>query len=260
MMKLFLLAVAIATLVGAGSAVAGGVLSLDEPISAAPAPGYNWTGLYLGVNLGYGWGSDSVRVSGDAAATEPALAAGVLPRSLAGSPAGIIGGGQGGYNFQIDRWVLGVEADVQGADISSSESVSRAVPGFFTFVTKASQTLDLFGSARGRVGFAVIDPLLLYVTGGLAYGNVKLSASSTNPGCVGVCTSGSTSALNAGWTVGGGLEYAFSRRWSVKGEYLYYDLGELSKTVTDAKFPGIFQTYRADFAGNLVRFGVNFRF
>src|SRR5712691_89379 len=210
MMRLFVLAVAIAALVGAGSAIAGGVLSLDEPISAAPAPGYNWTGLYLGVNLGYGWGSDSVRVSGDAAATEPAVAAGVLPRSLAGSPAGIIGGGQGGYNFQINRWVLGVEADVQGADISSSESVSRAIPGFFTFVTKASQTLDLFGSARGRVG--------------------------------------------------GGLEYAFSRRWSVKGEYLYYDLGELSKTVTDAKFPAVFQTYRADFAGNLVRFGVNFRF
>jgi outer membrane immunogenic protein len=201
-------------------------------------------------------------VSGDATATQPALAAGVLPRSFADSPEGVIGGAQVGINSQFGRWVLGVEADFQGTDISDSESVSTAVSGFFPFVTKGSQTLDWLGTARARAGYAVIDPLLLYVTGGLAYGHVEISTSSVNPGCTGICTAGSKSATNAGWTIGAGVEYALMGHWSVKGEYLYYDLGSLSRSLgdTNGRFPTTFQTYSADFKGSIVRVGVNYRF
>lgn len=261
MRTLLALTIAVAVLVSIGSPGEADATSGDEAAAAVPASAHNWTGLYAGANIGYGWGWEAIRVSGDAGSTEAALRAGVLPRSLADGPDGIIGGGQVGYNFQISRWVLGIETDLQGADISERESVSTAVPGFFPYVTKASQTLDLLGTVRGRVGYAVTDPLLLYVTSGFAYGHVALSASALNPGCAGVCTDGSTSALNAGWTIGAGLEYAFGRRWSLRAEYLYYDLGNRSTRLTDilGRSPGVFQTYSADFSSGIVRFGLNYR-
>jgi outer membrane immunogenic protein len=99
--------------------------------------------------------------------------------------------------------------------------------------------------------------MIFYATGGLAYGHVELSTTSTNPGCVGICTRGSTSKTLPGWT-----EYAFLPRWSVKGEYLYYDLGQASQSLTDIneRSPGAFQTYRVNFQGNVFRFGVNYKF
>ena len=245
------------------------VASVVLAVVASPAAGQtpaalasNWTGFYAGLNVGYGWGDESIRVSGDAAATQPAIAAGVLPRSFADDPSGIIGGAQIGYNHQIGWAVLGLETDFQGADIRAQQTVSTNVPTFFPFQTKGEQNLDFLGTTRGRFGVALLDSMILYGTGGLAYGHVELSTTSTNPGCVGICTRGSTSKMLPGWTAGGGAEFAFLPRWSVKGEYLYYDLGQVSQSLTDSngRFSGTFQTYRVNFQGNVIRLGVNYKF
>jgi outer membrane immunogenic protein len=244
------------------ASVALAVLGSPAAGQTPGAPASNWTGFYAGLNVGYGWGDESIRVSGDAAATQPAIAAGVLPRSFADDPSGIIGGAQIGYNHQIGWAVLGLETDFQGADIRAQQTVSTNVPGFFPFTTRGEQNLEFLGTARGRFGVALLDSMILYATGGLAYGHVELSTTSTNPGCVGICTRGSTSKTLSGWTAGGGVEYAFFPRWSVKGEYLYYDLGRVSESLTDitGRTPGIFQTYRVSVQGNVIRLGVNYKF
>ncbi len=156
--------------------------------------------------------------------------------------------------------MLGLEADAQGADISASGTVSTSVPPFFSFTTTAEQKLDMLGTVRARLGLTPIAPVLVYATGGLAYGHASLSASVTNPSCIGVCSEGSTSSMMAGWTAGGGIEYAFSSHWSLKTEYLYYDLGAISKNISDGRFPGVFQTFSTDVKGNIVRVGVNYKF
>lgn len=100
-------------------------------------------------------------------------------------------------------------------------------------------------------------PLLLYGTGRFAYELVRLS------NCVGICPSStSQSAVQAGWTVGGGVEYGFAKRWSVKAEYLHYDLGNFSLDALVPTLPGPvrMRILSTDFKGNIVRIGVNFRF
>ena len=169
-------------------------------------------------------------------AVQPAINSGAVPASLASSPSGIIGGGQIGFNSQRNRVVFGVEADWQGADISSSQSVSPAVAPFIT--TSATQKLDFLGTLRGRIGYLPIDPLLIYVTGGLAYGDVQMSSSLTSAGCAAVCAGTSTSSLQAGWALGVGAEWAVAPLWTAKIEYLHYDLGSVSQTINVG--PGVF--------------------
>jgi outer membrane immunogenic protein len=226
------------------------------PVHAQP---YNWTGFYAGLNIGAGWSEQATRVSGDAL-TEAAIAAGALPRSLADDPAGVVGGGQVGYNLRLSWFVLGAEADARGADVSASETVSTAVTGFFPFTTKAEQELNFLGTLRGRVGVAPWGPLLVYGTGGFAFGHVSVSASVESGGCLGICASESRSGLEAGWTAGGGVEYGLATQWSVKAEYLHYDLGRSSISVRDARFPALVQRFRTDIEGHVVSLGVNYRF
>src|SRR5262245_20155337 len=183
--------------------MAGAAPALAQPASSPP---HSWTGFHVGLNLGYGWGNEAINVSGDPL-SEFVITQGVLPPSLADSPSGIVGGVQGGYSYQIGLLVLGLEADAQGADISDRQTVTSNVPGgFFSFSTTAEQKLDMVGTVRGRVGFTPFAPVLVYATGGLAYGHASLSASVTNPGCIGICSEGSTSSMKAGWTAGGGVE------------------------------------------------------
>jgi outer membrane immunogenic protein len=241
-------------------------------VGAAPALAqvHDWTGLYGGLNAGYGWGGNRVVLSGDEAQTQNVgIALGILPASLAGDPSGFVGGAQLGFNVQLGPVVVGTETDLQLAEIESSETVSSDVPPFAPFTTRATQKLDMLGTVRGRIGVSVFSPsvlpgdaLLFYVTGGFAYGHAFLNGSLVNPGCFGICSFGSESSVLAGWTAGGGIEYAFAQRWSVKAEYLRYDLGEISLRVSDHRnrFPGTFQTFTTDVTGNLVRAGVNFKF
>lgn len=196
------------------------------PPPAYVAPIYNWTGLYVGVHGGYGWGH---------------LDAGALGST---DQNGGFVGGQVGYNWQPagSPWVFGLEFDSAWANIEDSYT---ATAGGVT--ASVSSDVDYLGSFRGRVGYAGWDPrLLLYVTGGLGWAHNEISAAVTFPG---VYAAGSVSNTHVGYTVGGGLEYAISGPWSLKAEYLYYGLG-------DENYGGV----NADLNIHTVKVGLNYRF
>ncbi|WP_371346909.1 outer membrane protein [Ancylobacter sp. IITR112] len=180
-------------------------LSYPAPASAAyvPAPVFTWTGFYLGANAGYGWGTADASPDVD----------------------GFLGGLQAGYNWQSGGpLVLGVEADIQYADVASS-----------------AFTLDYFGTVRARIGYA-FDQVLVYGTGGFAYGGGSYERL------------GLTDDRNHfGWTLGAGAEYALGNNWSVKGEYLYVDLGKET-------YASYFGPRDIGVSTNIVRGGVNYRF
>jgi outer membrane immunogenic protein len=252
---------AIALVVGStGLCGIASAADLPRAVLKAPArvvpPVANWTGWYAGVNLGYGWGGEAVTQTGDPAGVQPAINSGAIPASIAGHPAGIIGGGQIGFNAQRDRVVFGIEADWQGADISTSQSVSPGLAPLLT--TNATQTVDFLGTIRGRIGYLPVDPLLVYITGGLAYGDVQLSGGVTSVGCVVVCASASTSSLQAGWALGAGAEWVFAPKWTAKVEYLHYDLGSVSQTMPVGA--GFSLTQNVNVSGDIVRAGVNHTF
>lgn len=221
MLRKFLLAsAALVTLAGAASAAD---MPARMPTKAVPYVAlYNWTGFYVGANIGYGWG----RASDDAGATS--------------NMNGLIGGGQIGYNWQMNQLVLGVEADFQGSgQKNSGTGFIGAVP------VTASDRIRYFGTVRARVGYAW-DRTLLYVTGGYAYTNV--GADITTP--FGTASSNTT---KSGGTVGAGIEYAFAGPWTAKLEYLYVDTGTQSVTLL-----GVTDNVRIK--NHIARVGLNYRF
>jgi len=191
-MKKYLLAsVAALGLVAAGAASAADLPSRKGPV-AAPVympPAFTWTGFYVGANAGYGWGN--VNANGFA---------------NVGDLDGFVGGGQVGYNYQMGQFVVGAEADFQGADLSSGSNL-----GLVNVKT------EYFGTVRARVGVA-FDRFMPYITGGWAYGNVKTSIPALG--------FSSDRTHTGGYAVGGGLEYAFTNNLIAGVEYLYVDLGE----------------------------------
>jgi outer membrane immunogenic protein len=127
----------------------------------------------------------------------------------------------------------------------------------------AHERVQWFGTARGRIGFAPLCRLLIYATGGLAYANTDYSANTNFDN--GTTYPVSFTRTTLGWTVGGGLEYAVGHHWSVKAEYLYYDLGDEGKTQDQLFFgapqgPPFFVHYNFENTGNIVRGGLNYKF
>ena len=181
---------------------------------------YSWTGFYVGLNAGYGFG--------DSDWTSP---------SSSNSPEGALVGGTVGYNFQTGRWVWGVEADIAWSDMNDD-----APCGAGTCTTEN----DWLGTVRGRIGYAGWNRWLPYITGGLAIGEVEANNSALS----------SVSDTRVGWTIGGGVEYALRTRWTVKLEYLYVDLGELDCSTTC----GTTASSDVSFTANVVRAGLNYRF
>ena len=219
--------------------------------SAAPMPvPYTWTGFYVGGQIGAGLARTSSSFSGfNAGDTAPA----VSPNG-----AGLIVGGQLGYNRQFGFWLAGIETDIAGAFIKGNAS-SISPNTFFTVPTE--QDINWFGTLRGRVGILPTERLLLFATGGLAYGGIAVSSISLPVGgnCItSSCGSGSAAATRIGSAVGGGLEYAWSNYATVKVEYLYVDLGSLSVTypITLAVSKA---TTSSTFAANIVRVGLNIK-
>jgi outer membrane immunogenic protein len=183
-------------------AASGFAFAADMAVKApppAPEPALNWTGWYIGLNAGAGLAqNDSIenRVTSSFCnrifsgcnrlpvnSTSTALAAGI-PTHFDIDPDGFIGGGQIGYNWQLaPQWVAGIEADFQGTTIKDSSSgpiktVQIACCLDANVVTgTGSQKLEWFGTVRGRLGWLLTQPLLLYATGGLAYGHVETSTS-----------------------------------------------------------------------------------
>jgi outer membrane immunogenic protein len=242
-----------------------------RPPAPAPvmAPVWNWNGFYIGVNGGYSWG----RASRDVNFFNPLN--GLLIASGSGGGRNMDGGlfgGQIGYNWQTSNWVFGIETDAQWTGQKGSTNVLCAVAGCFPTAVvpgagvgaSLTDKLEWFGTFRGRVGVAVVPSVLLYATGGAAYGTLKtdLDLSGFTAAGVPVFVSGSTSNTKFGWTVGGGIEAMFAPNWSGKLEYLYVDLGSISNSVvlpTAAGFPlGANVTTRV--TDNIFRAGINYHF
>jgi outer membrane immunogenic protein len=228
-----------------------------------PAPLYTWTGCYGGLNAGGGW----TRSNGELEAFSPLLAPDVnvrktvpLKYDLRGT--GLSVGGQVGCNWQTGPVVFGVETDLQGnpnPGIRATRTIeSPAV--LFPSTSNAEDKLGWFGTLRARLGVTLTPSILIYGTGGLAYGGVRDSAAVLfSPSTAGAFI-GSTEELKAGWTAGAGAEFALFAGWSVKLEYLYMDFGKTTVRLTDPQYPGEFLRYTFRHQENIARLGLNWRF
>jgi outer membrane immunogenic protein len=205
-MKNTMRAMTLAALVAASGAAVAADLPRGPAPYYAPAPSYyNWSGLYAGLNLGYEWGH-------------------VTSSSI--DPSGIAGGGQVGYNWQWNQFVLGAETDIQ-----ASAADDTFAPWKFSN--------PWFGTLRGRIGYA-LNNILFYGTAGLAYGELSGELNSLDE-----------NKTLVGWAGGAGMEVGFNPHWSAKVEYLYMDLGNRAYTIT-----GVDNGLQS----NLLRFGVNYHF
>ena len=271
LLRLIGVSFAVATL-GATAFAGTQMYSGKEMKAVAPAPptcDFTWTGFYLGGNAGYGWGHANTDF-------EPLPDAATFvfldPATLHPDPGGFIGGGQLGYNYQWNWLVLGLETDFQGTDIEGSDRVDgfagfSAPPTNPNRFLEAHERMQWLGTVRGRIGFAPTCRLLIYGTGGLAYGNVDYSAQ-TNFGTT--LFTGASYPVNftetkTGWTAGGGIEYAISNHWTVRAEYLHYDLGNESRTGQEfiagvPQGPPFAVHYNFETSGEIVRGGFNFKF
>ena len=227
---------------------------------------WNWTGFYIGGNVGYSWGS----ASNTATISNLATGAALFTATNRNDVNGVIGGGQIGYNWQVTNWVLGLEADIQGSDEKgSSNFVCLACANDSTNITSAlTQRLNWFGTVRGRAGILASPTILLYATGGLAYGELQTGGSITGNNVNGVPVTVAfpgTSSARAGWTAGAGIEGRIAGNWTAKLEYLYMDLGSVSAgpigtTILVPVRTPAGASYSSHFTDNILRVGVNYRF
>jgi outer membrane immunogenic protein len=252
---------------------------LRAPPPVMQPPVFTWTGFYVGINAGYHWGDSTLNftstdTSGLAAGggLGVAQAFGTIPTTGASGAKGFIGGGQTGYNYQIDSFVLGLELDIDGATgTGSSSALLTNVPAGFDIptLTQSEQRLDWLGTLRARIGWTPIDRLLIYGTGGLAFGRSSASFSVVNAAAVPPLSDFASNSVSVGWAAGGGIEYALPdewSNWSVKVEYLYYDLGRTTGTVfyQNIDLTGAMEssslTGQIRHNGNIVRAGLNYKF
>ncbi len=230
-MKRILIAGAFALAAG-GQALAADLPQPGPPPPRAPstyvpvtAPGYNWSGFYLGINGGYGFGQSNWTPTG------------FTPTGTF-STSGFLAGGTLGANYQMGAFVLGIEGDGDWTNLSGSITCTGSVT--------CQTSSNWLATARGRIGYA-FDRILLYGTGGGAAGNIKAYNS---------FTSGTDSNTEYGWTAGAGIEFAFAQNWTAKVEYLYVDL---ANGACNASCPG-FAPVAVSFTESLVRAGINYKF
>jgi outer membrane immunogenic protein len=246
------------------------------PDRIAPTPGFTWAGFYVGLNAGYAWSEADSRSNISCpdefcAYTNPDSLA-FISRLGAGdvSGNGFTGGIQAGYNWQRANVVFGIEADFNALDVGGAQSQSGAVPGGAEGLVAnvaTSISTDWLLTVRARLGVAVSPTVLLYATGGLAVAEVEVAnkffdnaldvgGAANNEGA------SSNSDVRTGWTVGGGLEWAIDRNWSIRGEYLYVDLGSVSTRAGVGALdltPNTLDT-SVDLTTHVVRAAINYKF
>jgi outer membrane immunogenic protein len=225
-MKRFLLATTgVALLAGLASANAadlGRRAAVPYKAPAYVAQVYNWTGFYLGVNGGGAWGRSSL--SGFPGIGDYNVSGGLI-------------GGTAGYNIQMGQAVFGLEGDIDWSNVRGSTACGVAI---------SCETRNTWlSTVRGRVGYS-FDRILPYVTGGLALGDIRTTATGFS----------GASSNQAGWTVGGGAEFAIAGPWTAKVEYLYVDLGSMNCGLSC----GGVASNNVKLQENVVRGGVNYRF
>jgi outer membrane immunogenic protein len=241
-------------------------LAADLPVRVdrATARPVSWAGLYVGANLGYGWGR------ADVTDTLAAPGLGAFSTSFATEGLkGAIGGAQLGYNWQLDRFVLGLEADLgfSGQRFSGSHVcviAGATAPGCSI---NASDRIRWLGTLRGRLGFS-FDRFLLYVTAGAAWQSLESEGGVTVTGAGNFALIDSTT-IKGGYTIGGGMEVALREHWTAGVEYLYIDTG--TRNVAQMTLPAALGGMLGAPAGttlaetirltdNLIRLRVNYRF
>jgi outer membrane immunogenic protein len=237
------------------AAATGALLAADLPPAPAQAPAryappviapvYNWAGIYLGINAGYGF------ASGDRTATltgNTKIPGGGGTATGNGNLNGFVGGGQVGANWQWDAWVLGIEGDFQGTTQSKTESLACGGCGLSEQVK-----IPWFATVRARVGVAV-DRVLVYGTGGVAFMDVSDKLTVPNGTLV------NTSDTKTGWTAGAGVEVAFTENWIARIEYLFVEAKPSVTGTVPASLGGGTITESATIKDSVVRVGVNFKF
>ena len=246
-MKKLLVAASVVAL-SAGSALAADLAArLYSKAPAVPvSPAYDWSGFYIGANLGGAWTDGRVT---DAAMNGVPVATGTLRNS------GVIGGGQIGYNYMATpNFLLGFEADIDGTSLKGS---ATSIDGS----NRHTSRLNVFGTARGRAGF-VQDNWLFYATGGFAWSEGSITrtqivavprANPPIPAPAG--TAETVTNTRGGWTAGGGIEWGFAPHWTVRAEYLYLNFGN-----TTAQFPLSNRQETSSLNMNVARLGVNYKF
>ena len=244
----------------AGIAATGAALAADMRVKApVPAVSYGWSGLYIGGNIGL----SVARNPTEAPTTDPVFGL-VTNEEFHLSPLGMVGGVQAGFNWQVaPNWVWGVEVDFQGSSQKDSRTcvfLCTTTAFAATRVEAFTQRLPWFGTLRGRLGWTD-GPVLLYATGGLAYGRVTtdldfFAAPGPNSAV------GRFSEDRWGWTVGVGIEAQLIGNWTGKLEYLYVDLGTVSGSAIGAGpggFAGRAFAFSSDVRDHIVRLGVNYK-
>jgi len=229
MKKLLIAAVVAGAFVPAAHAADLIIPQVVDPVVYSAA-GFDWSGFYLGVNAGYGSGN--------------ATSVGVLTGATdTVNYNGALLGLTAGVNAQFDAFVLGVEGDVAWS----------GVKGTTTCISGAACTgeLNWLGTVRARAGVA-FDSILIFATGGVAFGGINASVSPAQAG-----TTGSYSTTAWGWTVGAGIEAAVTENMSIKAEYAYTDLGKSQAPVGTL---GLGQAYDLSPIAHTVKLGVNFHF
>ena len=196
------------------------------PAPYVPAPIFTWTGFYVGAQVGAAWTKDKV--------TDSDRPTGLLIGNGNLDNSSIVGGLHAGYNMQSGSIVYGLEADLELSGLSKTSSALFAGNGaLIGGVYSYSQKIDWQGSVRGRLGYAA-GPALFYVTGGLAFANVKNGYSNpinfANTVAAVGAGSYSFSSTRTGWTLGAGLEYALNNNWSARVEYRYTDFGSFTNS------------------------------
>ncbi|WP_336799442.1 outer membrane protein [Kaistia sp. MMO-174] len=218
----------------------------EEPVPVAPAV-FNWNGFYVGVHAGAAVGD--FKYPFDAYLGGDFTINGELKQSASGA----FGGAQIGYNWQFNpNWVLGVEADIAASSYEGKVSADVNA-GNFSANLSAGTEVEWFGTVRGRIGYAM-DNVLLYGTGGFAYGDVKSSISGNIIGNI----DESTSDTEYGWTIGAGLEYGITQNITFKTEYLYVDLG--SQTLLDLNDGDFYAHIDSETKFHTLKAGLNYKF
>jgi len=272
-----------------GTPVKAADLRVLPPASAAP--GFSWTGAYVGANVGGAWGHADLSTSGDCSApTSPPgyfcsqAAGGANLLAIAANGTGSIdaksatGGIQGGFNWQIGNVLYGLESDFSWFHLSGTRLVAANYPA--NTQNNAVRTTNIYAigtsfetnslfTLRGRLGWTASN-LLAYATGGLALTNLRVANSFTdNVGALGAIGGASNSDQRTGWTVGGGLEWALNNHWTVRGEYLYVNFGNqritAATTVTNpspgfAGYSNALGTSASDLTVQIARGGINYKF
>jgi outer membrane immunogenic protein len=246
----------------------------SKPPSIDPAPVIDpWAGFYVGANVGYSWGDWRADSSQRVYNFEQFTASPKVD--------GVLGGVQAGFNWRVaPQWLFGIEADIQATDEKARQTwidpglpnTLRPIPPPDVFVPRPGGPANLshewkfpwFGTVRLRAGYNPTPDWLLYVTGGLAYGRTEYNFSFAQPGAANNFPPSPTtyalrqSSTDIGYAVGFGGEYKLNRNWSVKGEYLFVDLG--TRTINTLDIDGA--PFRASYAvrDHIGRVGVNYTF